>query len=58
MQPQDYLHVVKLSCGWWAACCEGCAATVAICASKPGAYQWLTGHLGHAPSVPKEASAR
>lgn len=51
MQPQDYLHVVKLSGGRWAACCQGCAATVAICASKPGAWKRLTGHLRHAPTV-------
>jgi hypothetical protein len=55
MQHRSYLHVVKLSGGWWAACCQGCAATVAICASKPGAYQRLTEHLGHVPSVPEEA---
>jgi hypothetical protein len=49
MQPPDYLHVGKLSCGWRAAYCEGCA--VAICASKPSADQWLTSRLQHAPSV-------
>jgi hypothetical protein len=47
MQPPAYLHVVKLSSGWWAACCQRCGATVAICASKLGAYQALIGHLYH-----------
>jgi hypothetical protein len=50
MQPPAYLHVVKLSCGWWAACCQHCGRTVAICASKPGAYQSLIGHLQYAPA--------
>ena len=52
MHPQAYrhLHVVKLSRGRWAACCQGCGRTVAICATKPAAWQRLTDHLEHAPT--------
>jgi hypothetical protein len=33
MHPPAYLFVVRISAGW-AACCQRCGATIAICASK------------------------